>query len=316
MDRSLLSPRHWPACALLLVMRAIAFLPLPVQLSLGRGIGSAAHLLARRRRHVTEVNVALCFPALSDPERRNLVRRIFVSTGIAAVETSIAFFRDPERYRERLIVEGLDNLEDAQAHGRGVVLIGAHFSTLDIAGALLSLVADIDVIYRADRNPVMEHALRMGRQRLHDGVIERKDVRTALKHLKAGRTVWYAADQDYGPKHSVFAPFFGVPAATITATARLARFNGSPAVFVSHFRDPERRRWTIRFSPAIEGFPSEDSLADATRINRMIEDAIRTHPDQYLWLHRRFKTRPPGQSRPYRAEAGRRRRARRPKTAA
>jgi KDO2-lipid IV(A) lauroyltransferase len=112
--------------------------------------------------------------------------------------------------------------------------------------------------------------------------------------LRSGHIVWYAADQDYGARHSVFAPFFGVPAATITATARLAAFNRSPVVFMSNYRHPENLRWSIHFSPVLENYPSGDELQDATRINQIIEDAIRAHPQQYLWMHRRFKTRPPG----------------------
>ena len=121
-------------------------------------------------------------------------------------------------------------------------------------------------------------------------------MRQTLQRLKAGRTIWYAADQDYGPRHSVFAPFFGIPAASITATARLARFNRSPVLVVTHFRDLERRRWSVIFSEPVAGYPSGDDVADATRINAIIEAAIRKHPEQYLWMHRRFKTRPAGDS--------------------
>ena len=121
-------------------------------------------------------------------------------------------------------------------------------------------------------------------------------MRQTLRSLKAGRTIWYAADQDYGRKHSVFAPFFGIPTATITATARLAGFNDSPVIFMKNFRNLETLTWTVDFSPIVEGFPSGDDVADATRINSIIESAIREHPEQYLWMHRRFKTRPPGVS--------------------
>jgi KDO2-lipid IV(A) lauroyltransferase len=157
--------------------------------------------------------------------------------------------------------------------------------------------------------------MRAGRQRLYEGVIERSDLKRAFASLKQGRTLWYAADQDYGLKHSVFAPLFGVPAATIMIPARLARVNDSPVVFYSHFRDPVTRRWSLRLSAPLEGYPSGDALADATRINHLIEAEIRTHPDQYLWLHRRFKTRPPGVAHPYRAQPHRHRRGRRPSDA-
>ena len=174
------------------------------------------------------------------------------------------------------------------------MLIGAHFSTLDLAGALLSQAVDLDVIYRYNKNPVIEWAMRHGRERRFKEVIERSDARTVLTRLKDGHTIWYAADQDYGRKVSVFAPFFGVPAATITATSRFARFNSSPAVFISHFRDAATRAWSLHFRE-IEAFPGADEIEDARRINEVIESEIRRHPDQYLWLHRRFKTRPEGE---------------------
>jgi KDO2-lipid IV(A) lauroyltransferase len=148
-----------------------------------------------------------------------------------------------------------------------------------------------------------------GRQRLYDGVIPRDDLKGAIRSLRRGRTLWYAADQDYGASHSVFAPFFGVPAATITMTTRLARVNDSPVVFFSHFREPNGR-FLLKLSPPLEGYPSGDDVADAARMNLVIEAAIRSHPEQYFWLHRRFKTRPPGESSPYRVQPHRRRRAR------
>ena len=193
-------------------------------------------------------NIALCFPELDAASRDALVREIFTSTGIGAVETAIAWFGDVARLRERVTFEGLDALTTAQERGRGVMLIGAHFSTLDLAGALLSQAVDLDVIYRYNKNPVIEWAMRHGRERRFKGVIERSDTRTVLTRLKDGHTVWYAADQDYGRKVSVFAPFFGVTAATVTATSRLARFNSSPVVFISHFRDAATQHVVAAFS--------------------------------------------------------------------
>ena len=133
-----------------------------------------------------------------------------------------------------------------------------------------------------------------GRKRYFDGVIEREDTRQTLRRLKQGRAIWYAADQDYGAKHSVFAPFFGIPAATIVATARFARLNDSPVLMMTQIRDNKNMRWHITFYPVIEDFPSGDDKNDATRLNGLLEAVIREHPDQYLWLHKRFKTRPAG----------------------
>ena len=308
--RAITSPAYWSSWIGIAVMRTAAYLPVGSQRSLGRALGVLLHRLLRSRRHIAEVNVALCFPELPAAEQRSLVRAIFESTGIAVLETARAFFRDPEPLRARTTIEGLEHLDAARSLGRGVVLAGAHFATLDLAGALLSLFTDFDVIYRPNDNPVIERAIRRGRQRLYENVIARDDLKGAITSLKQARTLWYAADQDYGGKHSVFAPFFGVPAATITMTTRLARVNGSPVVFYSHFREPGGR-FRLKLSPALAGYPSGDEVADAARMNLVIEAEVRSRPDQYFWLHRRFKTRPSGEPPPYRAQPHRRRRARR-----
>jgi KDO2-lipid IV(A) lauroyltransferase len=290
-------------------MRSVAYLPLGVQFALGRGIGALLFYTLRSRRHIASVNVSLCFPELDENMRRTLVRAIFRSMGISAVETALAFFRNPDSFRAWVTVEGLEHLESARSQGRGVLLAGAHFATLDFAGALLSLFADFDVMYRPSRNPVIELVARTGRERLYKYVVPREDLKGAIRCLKEGRTLWYAADQDYGAQHSVFAPFFDVSAATITITSRLARVNDSPVVFYSHFRDPVTKRWLLRLRP-MDSYPTGDDLADATRLNAVIEGEIRTHPAQYYWLHRRFKTRPPGEDGLYRAQPHRHRRAR------
>jgi len=298
MASNLAAPRYWPTWFGVGVMWFVAQLPLRAQFGLGRAIGAIGYRFARGRRHIARTNIALCFPELDPGAREALVRKTFTSTGIGGVETAVAWFGDIGRFDGRVTFEGLETLTAAQRRGRGVMLIGAHFSTLDLAGALLSRAVDLDVIYRYNKNPVIEWAMRHGRERRFREVIERSDTRAVLTRLKGGHTIWYAADQDYGRKVSIFAPFFGVPAATITAASRFARFNSSPAVFISHFRDAATRTWSLHLRE-IEEFPGSDEVEDARRINDVIEREIRRHPDQYLWLHRRFKTRPEGEPRPY-----------------
>jgi len=278
-------------------MWLLARLPLSTQFYLGRVLGRLTCRLSLSRRHITRTNIDLCFPELTLQQKQQLVRSVFTSTGIGLVETAIAWFGSIDR--NRVTIEGLEHLHRAQQQKRGVILVGAHFSTLDIAGAMLAGEIDLDVIYRRNKNPVMEYCMRNGRQQHYNGVIERSDTRQILKRLRQGAIIWYAADQDYGRKHSVFAPFFGQQAATISATGRFARLNDSPVLFMSHFRDPETKTWNICIQPQLQDFPSGDESIDARRINTIIETEIRRHPDQYLWLHRRFKTRPPGDSRPY-----------------
>ncbi len=228
-----------------------------------------------------------------------MIRGVFQHVAVGALETMVVWLNPGRDLSGRVAIEGLDHLRSAQAEGRGVLLVGGHFTSLDVLANAVSRAVDLDVMYRENKNPVWEWLQVRGRRHYCDGVIERADIRQTIRRLKAGRTIWYAPDQDYGPKHSVFAPFFGVAAASITATSRLARMSGSPVIFASHFRDWDTMTWQVNFSAPLEGYPSDDEVGDAARVNHLIENAIRAHPEQYLWIHRRFKTRPPGDAKLY-----------------
>lgn len=306
--RPLWHPVLWPGwvafgCAWLLVR-----LPTHTLTRIGARLGGWFEKLAPSRRHIAATNLQLCFPQLDARERSILQTRVFESMGIALMETLWSWLgnkhNDPS-HLERCDFVGTEVLEDAYREGKGVLLIGAHLMALDAIGPALSaamhksIVGQIDVIYRYNKNPLIERAMVQGRKRLFPNVIEREDAREILQSLKDSRVLWYAADQDYGAKHSVFADFFGVPAATITATARLARMRNSPVVVMSQYRDIASHRWQVRFEPGPEHFPTSDPVADARSINALIETAIQRAPEQYLWLHRRFKTRPEGEAKIY-----------------
>ena len=293
--KKIYSPSVWHTWLVVAFGWLLSRLPVRAVSRIGILTGNLVHRIARQRRHFTEVNLELCFPELTAGERASLVKQTMVHTSIGALEVVLPWLNPKRDLSGRMTITGVHHLEDAIAEGRGVVLIGGHFSAMDIISQGLAGAVDIDVMYRENKNPVWEWLQVSGRNRYFDGVIERGDTRQTLRRLKAGRAIWYAADQDYGPKHSVFAPFFGVSTATITATARLARFNNSPVIFMKNFRDLDTLTWSIDFSPRVVGFPSGDDIADATQINGIIEAAIREHPEQYLWMHRRFKTRPPGE---------------------
>ena len=291
--KKIYDPRVWPAWLTVGVAWLIARLPLRVIVWLGRLLGGLVYSFGRSRRHITQTNLALCFPELSDAQRATLARSSFTHTALGALEAVMVWLNPARDIAGRTKIYGLEHLDEARAIGRGVVLLGGHFSAMDIMGPVLAAV-DFDVMYRQNKNPVWEWLQTSGRAHYFGAIIEREDTRQTLRRLKQGRAIWYAADQDYGRRHSVFAPFFGIPTASITATARLARFNDSPVLLVSNFRNTDTLRWSIHFSEPLAGYPSGDDVADATRINRIIEAAIKTHPDQYLWMHRRFKTRPDG----------------------
>lgn len=221
-------------------------------------------------------------------------------TTLGALEAMLPWLNPARDLTPHIDVIGAEHYHAALAQGHGVLVLAAHFTTMDVISQPMARLGSFDVMYRYNKNPAWEWLQVTGRKRFFDGVIEREDTRQVFKRLKAGRAIWYAADQDYGRKHSVFAPFFGIQAATITATSRFARLNNSPVLFMTTARDLKRQRWSITFHPPLTGFPSGDDVADATRINGLIEGFILERPEQYLWMHKRFKTRPEGKADFYR----------------
>ncbi|WP_275286397.1 LpxL/LpxP family Kdo(2)-lipid IV(A) lauroyl/palmitoleoyl acyltransferase [Halomonas elongata] len=294
-----LHPRYWPTWAAIGAMYVGACLPWRLKLWVGKGIGLAAWRFAKRRRHITETNIRLCFPELDDARQRRLVREAFIANGIGILETATGWCRDPERLRHRVVFEGQEHMARVQAEGKGALIIGIHFSTLDLGGALHSLFFPADAVYRPHDNALFECFMTRARSRVFGRAIDRHDLRGVVRRLKAGHNVWYSPDQDFGRDVSVFAPFFGVEAATIKLTAKIARMTGAPVLPLIFHRNPDDCTYRLEYLPPLEDFPSGDEVADATRINAIIEAAIRRHPEQYLWLHRRFKTRPKGEPRLY-----------------
>ncbi|WP_372972824.1 LpxL/LpxP family Kdo(2)-lipid IV(A) lauroyl/palmitoleoyl acyltransferase [Marinobacter sp.] len=287
-----LHPRWWPTWLAVGMMWLMARLPLGLQWKLGKLVGELAWRFIPQRRHIAEVNIRACFPELSEEEQQALVRKAFHANGIGVMEIGVAWFRKASDFMNITRVHGLEHLEQARAGEKGVMLLGGHFSTLDLGGCLSTEVIEADVMQRDHNNPLMNAVMTRARQRRYGAVLDSKDLRGLLKRLKANRTVWYATDQDYGRKGIVFAPFFGIPAGSITATSRIAERSGCAVVPFSHFRRDDKPGYDIYFHPALENFPSGDDLADATLVNQTIEREIRRQPDQYLWMHRRFKTRP------------------------
>jgi len=292
-------PRYWGAWLGIGLMRAGALLPWRLKLALGRGIGLLSWKLAKRRRHITDTNLSLCFPELNDRERAELVKKTFVANGIGILETATGWCRDPEHLRHRVTFRGAEHMERAMAQGKGALIIGIHFSTLDLGGALHSLFFPADVVYRPHDNPVFENFMTRARRGIFGAAIDRHDLRGVVRRIKSGHAVWYSPDQDFGRETSVFAPFFGVSAASIKLTAKIAKMTGAPVMPLMFHRNPDNRTYTLEYLPPLENFPSGDDVADATQVNAFIEQAIRRHPEQYLWLHRRFKTRPPGENSVY-----------------
>ena len=292
-------PQYWLLWLGLGVMRLIALLPYWLQMAIGSVLGWFMYTLARERRTFARINLELCFPEMSSLQRHHLLRKHFDSLGKGMVETAIAWWTPANRLNKLHSIKGLEHLDAAFEKGKGVILLSAHFTTLEIGGRLLSLHRLFAAMYREHNNPLFDTVMRQRRDSYFESTHERKDVRGTLRSLKANKAVWYAADQDYGRHHSVFAPFFGVPAALITATARISKLSGSPVVPFFQKRREDGTGYDLHLLPALDGFPSGDDVADATTINNVIEEEIRKQPAQYLWVHRRFKTRPEGMLRLY-----------------
>ena len=277
----------------------LTWLPFAWQLAAGRALGRAGLGLAKNRRDIARTNLALCFPELSAGERQRLLEAHFASLGIALIETALSWWGSDQRLEKLVTLRGLEHLNAALRRGRGAILLSAHFTTLEIGGRLLALHAPFHVLYRDHKNPVIENLQQRARRRRFENAIPRGDLRGMLASLKQNHPVWYAPDQDFGLDNSVFVPFFGIPAATLTATSRLARVSGAPVVPFFQRRLPGARGYELTLLPALERFPSDDVEQDTRRLMHLIEARVREQPDQYLWVHRRFKTRPPGQSSVY-----------------
>lgn len=275
-------------------MWLLAQLPYRLQMAVGRALGRGMARLGRRRRHIAATNLALCFPEQDAAWRQALLEAHFRSLGMGMVETAMSWWMPEDRLRGLVQIEGLEHLEQALARGKGVILLSGHFTSLEIGGRLLAMHHPFHVLYRRHKNPLFEAVMRRARERNYDRAIPREDMRGMLRSLKDNMPVWYAADQDYGREKSVFAPFFGIPAATITAMSRLARSSGAAVVPFFQRRMEDDSGYRLRLYPALEDFPGTSPEADALRINRIIEEQIRDMPEQYLWVHRRFKTRPEG----------------------
>ena len=284
-------PRHWPAWVGIGIAALLARLPWSLQRVLGRGIGRLLMVLFGSRRRVAARNLALCFPELDADAQAALLRRSFEELGIGLFEFARAWWGSVEPMRGKVTVEGLEHLQAARAGGRGVIIISGHFVTLELAARLMCDHAPLAGMYRPHDGAVMEWAVLRGRLRYATAMFTREELRPALRHLKQGGLLWFAPDQDTRRGDSVFVPFFGRPAYSLTSTHQLARLSGAAVLGFAHVRHDDGS-YTLRLTPPFEDFPSADASADTARVMAAIETMIRAAPTQYLWIHRRFKRQP------------------------
>lgn len=256
-------------------------------------------LLAKRRRHAA-TNLALCFPELDEGARTRLLRDTVRATVTGAFELIRGWYAPAHVLRGMADVHGLEHVRAAQAQGRGILLFGGHIPHSELCARLLgdALGERVAIVARRNNDPCIEHLMDGARRRVFADVIGKKDVRGLLRTLSRGGIVAYSADQDFNYQNA-FVPFFGVPAATLTATPDLAR-RGNAVVLPFWFHRDADGRYRLRVEPTWSGWPSGDAVQDAARYMAELEAVVRQHPEQYLWVHRRFKTRPPGEPDLYR----------------
>jgi len=292
-------PSQWPTWLGIGLMVLLARLPWGLQRTLGRRLGALLGMLLRGRRRVAARNLALCFPELSSDARKALLRDSFEALGIGVFEFARAWWGGIAPLRRGLVVEGLEHLEAARAEGHGVILISGHFTTLEVCGRLMCDYAPLAGMYRPHAHPAMEWAVKRGRLRYAAAMFTRDQLRAAIRHLKQGGLLWFAPDQDTRRGDSVFVPFFGLPAHSLTSTHQLARLSGARVLAFAHERRADGG-YTLRLSPPFADFPSRDATADTAQVMAAIEGMVRAVPAQYLWIHRRFKRQPDGVPDPYR----------------
>lgn len=291
-----LHPRYWLTWLSLGLMRLGVLLPYAWQLRIGSLLGRLLMRLAPRRRRIAETNIALCFPGLDAAAQQELLHRTFDSVGITFMESALSWWGSDKRLQALHRFEGGEHLQQALAQGKGVLLLGGHYTTLEISGRFMAFHSDaIQPIYKPARNRLFNAVMEDSRKQLFDQLLLNTDFRGILRSLKNNKIIWYAPDQDFGADQVVFAPFMGIPAVTLTMTARLAKLSGAPVLPFYSQRLPGTQGYLIKLMPALQDFPSGDDVADATQVNAAIEQQVRAAPEQYLWLHRRFKTRPPGE---------------------
>lgn len=279
-------------------MWLLHWLPLPALAALGRLFGRLLYRFGHERRHVALTNLGLCFPEMTEDQKSALARRHFAAFGRSFLERGLLWWAPAERIRRLVKIEGLERLPA----DRPVILLVPHFVGLDMGWTRLTLERDMVSIYANQKNLLFNAALYRGRLRFGASELlsRQEGTRRAIKAMKAGRPFYYLPDMDYGERDTIFVPFFGVPAATITGLSRLARMTGAAVVpVVTRMTQDNDCGYVVEVGAPWEDYPGESIEADTRRMNAFIEAEVLKMPEQYFWLHKRFKTRPPGEKKPY-----------------
>lgn len=291
-------PRHWPTWLGLACLWVITLLPLPLQIILAKGVARLAWWIVTERRLTILRNFELCFPEWGERERRKRALSCYAHAALGIFEGATAWWGNPQRILKRATLQHKEKFMSLSQQNKGLLVLGAHFTNIETSGTIIRKhlpIEGIYPIYMTQKNPLFNAIMVRGRERVYShSLIERRDFRTMRNTLKKGNVIWYATDQDMGRKQTVFAPFFNIDASTLTTSNWFHKINGSPCIFFSSRRSEDMKNHIYDFIDMPEGFPYADPVQTATALNKVIETEIRKAPEQYLWVHRRFKTRPSG----------------------
>lgn len=290
---SFLLPKFWLTWVGVIILYSISWLPFKLQLLMGRVLGRLILKLAAKRKHVALTNLRLCFPEKSESELLGVLKKNFENTGIALFETGMGWWWPTWRVARKVKVIGAQHITTAQNEGNGVLVLGMHNLSLELCARGAGISNPLVVFYRPHNNQLMEYFQHRGRARSNKYMLGKRDVKGLLRALNDKDACAYLPDQDYGRNKSLFVPFFAVKeAATTTGTLIFARKKNTKTVMMIPRRNADDSGYTVEVSAPFENFPSDNEEQDLIKINQALEKAIMVQPEQYMWLHRRFKTRP------------------------
>lgn len=290
---------HWrylPSWAVLGVMRLLCFMPYKCVIRVGWLIGLLLNRFLKERKRIAYINISRCLPHLSESQHRQLTEETMVNTGIGLAESMFGWWAPQHAIDERVSYTGLEKISEAQATGRGVIILSGHFTPLELCGRMLGSATDLHLTYRSQNNLAFNHCMTQARAARYGTPIEKKEMRKMLKALKSGGVVWYANDQDFGKKDSVIAPFFGIPTYTLATMSKLLKMTNAVVLYSQYHRDDSqglgKASYHIDILSPFEQELSKDPADDvdnATRMNQVVEDSAKLFPSQYYWVHKRFK---------------------------
>ena len=285
-------PKFFPTWILILLMRVGVFIPFSIQVIIGRTIGKVMYPFMSKLRSTAYSNISHCFPEKKQSQVNALVKSHFEAIGISLFETANAYYASDKKIIKLLTTKNEHFFKDALKQEGGIILLCAHFMPLMLGSRALLINHTIANIYRPQNNKLFDQAMVKGYKNHGAVMIKSTDTRSIVKAINNSLPIWYAPDQDLGEKNSVFALLFGIPTATASATARLAKNNNTRVIPYSFIRT--KKGYEMSFEEPLQNFPSNNPVDDATTTNMILEKQIKKTPEQYLWIHRRFKTRPEG----------------------